>query len=144
MARQLYHHDGRAHRFFRTHVECHKVPRLPRKTTWPYLLTRRKKHVFATFTIGKASLRPRRSRTQIPPQTRRMSQSATPATQNDMTTSSDMSRKTRESHGFSTFPIDGRRRTVANGFERLRTVGNGCGHQKQGHANMGQPPDPQM
>ena len=35
-----------------THVECHKVPRLPRKTTWPHLVTRRNRHVFATFPIG--------------------------------------------------------------------------------------------
>ena len=38
--------------------------------------------------------------THIPPEADRMSQSATPATQNDMTTSSDTSRKTRF-HSFS-------------------------------------------
>ena len=32
-----------------------QVPRLPRKTTWPHLLTRRKRHVFATFPIGTAT-----------------------------------------------------------------------------------------
>ena len=35
-----------------THVECHKVPCLPRKTTWRHLATRRKRHVRATFPIG--------------------------------------------------------------------------------------------
>ena len=44
-------------------MECHEVPRLPRKTTWPQLLTRKKSHVFATFPIGTATLRPRRSQT---------------------------------------------------------------------------------
>ena len=32
-----------------THMECHKVPRLPRKTPLPHLLTRRKRHVFCHF-----------------------------------------------------------------------------------------------
>ena len=36
-------------------VECHKVPRVPRKTTWALLVTRRKRHVFATFPIGTAT-----------------------------------------------------------------------------------------
>ena len=44
-------------------LECHKVPWLPRKTTWPHLLTRQKSHVVATFPIGTATLRPRRSQT---------------------------------------------------------------------------------
>ena len=38
-----------------TRVECHQVPRVPRKTTWPHLLTRRKRHAFATFPIGTAT-----------------------------------------------------------------------------------------
>ena len=46
-----------------THGECHKVPRLPRKTTWAHLVTRRKRHVFATFPIGTATSASRRSRT---------------------------------------------------------------------------------
>ena len=46
-----------------THVECHKVPHLPRKTTWAHLLTRRKRHVFATFPIGTATSASRGSRT---------------------------------------------------------------------------------
>ena len=36
------------------------MPRLPRKTTWPRLLTCQKSHVIATFPIGTATLRPRR------------------------------------------------------------------------------------
>ena len=75
-------------------LERHEVPRLPRKTTRPHLLTRQKSYVLATFPIGTATLRPRR------PQT--------------------------------------------DGCKRLRTVANGCGRQKQGQANTGQPPDPQM
>ena len=43
---------------------------------------------------GTPTLPSRRPRTHIPPHTRRTSQSATPATQNDLTTSSDTSRKT--------------------------------------------------
>ena len=38
-----------------THVECQKAPRLPRKTTWAHLVTRRKRHGFATFPIGTAT-----------------------------------------------------------------------------------------
>ena len=30
-------------------LECHEVPRLQRKTPWPQLLTRRKRHVFCDF-----------------------------------------------------------------------------------------------
>ena len=44
-------------------LECHEVTRLPRKTTWPHLRTRQKSHVFATFPIGTATLRPRRPQT---------------------------------------------------------------------------------
>ena len=44
-------------------LERHKVPRLPRKTTWPQFLTRNKSHVSATFPIGTATLRPRRPQT---------------------------------------------------------------------------------
>ena len=63
-----------------------------------------------------------------------------PATQNDMTTSSDTSRKTcfgSVSHRHGNFTLT----TVARG--RLQTVAMGCGHQKQGHANTSSPPDPQ-
>ena len=70
-----------------------------------------------------------------------MPRSATPATQNDMTTSSDTSKISRFcdfSHRHGNFAPT----TVADG--RLRTVEDGCGCQKQGHANTGQPPDPQM
>ena len=66
-----------------------------RKTTWAHRLTRREGHVLVAFPIDTATLLPRRSRTHIPPETHRRSQSATPATQNDMSTSSDTSRKTR-------------------------------------------------
>ena len=38
-----------------THVECHKLPCLPRETAWAHLLTRRKRHAFATFPIGTAT-----------------------------------------------------------------------------------------
>ena len=92
---QLYPHDGRAHTFLLKHVEYHKVPRLPRKTTWTHLLTRGERHVFVASPIDTPTLPSRRPRTHIPPETRRMSQSATPATQNDMNTSSDTWRKTR-------------------------------------------------
>ena len=51
--------------------------------------------VFVAFPIGTVTLVSRRSCTHIPPETRQMSQSATPAPQNDMSTSSDTSRKTR-------------------------------------------------
>ena len=58
-----------------------------------------------------------------------MSRSATPATQNDMTTSSDTSKKARFcdfSHRHGNFEVttaaDGRLRTVANGCGRLRTL----------------------
>ena len=44
-------------------LECHKVPRLPRKTTWAHLLTRQKSHIFGTFPVGTATLRPRRPQT---------------------------------------------------------------------------------
>ena len=44
-------------------MECHEVPRLPRKTTWSQLLTRQNSHVLAAFPIGTATLRPRRSQT---------------------------------------------------------------------------------
>ena len=139
--RQLYPHDGRAHSFLLTHVECHSVPLMPRKTTWPHLLTRGERlrktrscgfpqrhanstlttvahthssshtsnvtvchachtkrhdhifwhvekdwerHVFVASPKDTPTLPSRRSRTHIPPHTHRMSQSATPATQNDM------------------------------------------------------------
>ena len=36
-------------------LECHEVPRLPRKTTWPQLLTRQKSHVFAWFCLFPSS-----------------------------------------------------------------------------------------
>ena len=69
-----------------------------------------------------------------------MPRSATPATQNDMTTSSDTSNKScfcdfshRHGNFEPTMAADG----------RLQTVADGCGRQKQGHANTGQPPDPQ-
>ena len=131
-SRKLCAHDGLAQRFLLTHVECHEVPRLPRKTTWPQLLTRQKSHVFATVPIVTETLRRRRSRTEIPPHTRGMSRSATPATKNDMTTAFLTRQK---SHVFATVPIvtetlrprrsqtDGCKRLqmVANGFERLRT-----------------------
>ena len=94
MTRQLFCHDGRAHTFLLTHVECHKVPRVPRKTTSPHLLTRRETHLLVAFPLDTATFLPRRSRTHIPSHTRRMSQSATRATQNDITTSSDTSKKT--------------------------------------------------
>ena len=45
------------------------------------------------FPVDMATLSSRRSRTHIPPETRQMSQSAMPATQNDMSTSSDTWRK---------------------------------------------------
>ena len=64
-----------------------------------------------------------------------MSQNATPATR-------------QKSHVFATFPIGTAtlrtRRPQTDGCERLRTVADACGRQKQGHANTGQPPDPHM
>ena len=62
-----------------------------------------------------------------------MSRSATPATQNDMTTSSDTSKKARFcdfSHRHSNFEVTtacGRLQTVANGCGRLRTLADACG-----------------
>ena len=81
-SRQLCAHDGSSQRFLLTHVECHEVPCLPRKTTWPQLFWHVKKVTFLRLfiTIVTATLRPRRSRTEISPHTRGMSQSATPAT----------------------------------------------------------------
>ena len=55
-------------------------------------MTRRQRHVFATFPKGTAASASRRSRTS---HTHGMSQSATPAPQNDMTTSCDTLKKTR-------------------------------------------------
>ena len=76
-------------------MECHKVPRLPTQNDMiTSFLTRRKRHVVATFPIGTATSASRQSCTSHT-HTRGMSQSATPATQNDMTTSSDTSKKTR-------------------------------------------------
>ena len=92
------------------------------------------------FPIDTATLVSLWSRTHIPAETHRMSQGAMPATQNDMTTSSDTSRKTcfgSVSHRHGNFTLT----TVARG--RLQTVAMGCGHQKQGHANTSSPPDPQ-
>ena len=60
------------------------------------------KYVFVASPIDTATLPSRRPRTHILPHTRRMSQSATPATQNDMSTSSDTSNETR----FVASPID--------------------------------------
>ena len=116
----------------------------------------RESHVCATFPIGTATLRPRWSRTQIPPQTRGMSQSATPATQNDMTTASDTSKKSRESHVCATFPIGTatlrprrpranmrkRLQMVSNGRGRLQTVADGCGRKKAGSREQGSTPRP--
>ena len=48
-----------------THVECHKVPCLPRKTTWAHLVTRRKRYVFATFPIGTATFTLRSVKTNV-------------------------------------------------------------------------------
>ena len=57
--------------------------------------------------------------------------SATPATQNDMTTASDTSKKSRfcdfsHRHFAPTTAAVGRLRTVANGCGRSRTVADGC------------------
>ena len=71
-----------------------------RSETWAHLRTRRESPVFVTFPIGTATLSSRRSCRHIPAERHRTSQSATPATQNDMSTSSDTSRKTR----FGGFP----------------------------------------
>ena len=98
-----------------THVKCNKVPRLPRKTTRAQLLTRRKGHILATFPIGTATSTvlhltqvechkvprlPHKTRQLQPhdslaPHTSGRSQSATPGTQNDMTTTCDRSKRTR-------------------------------------------------
>ena len=83
-----------AHTFLLTHVECHKVPRLPRRTIWQHLLTRGERHSFLASPVDTATFL-RRPRAHIPPHTGRMSQSATAATQNDMRTSSDTWRKAR-------------------------------------------------
>ena len=64
------------------------MPCLP----WARLLTRQERHVVVP--IDKAILPSRRPRAHNPAETHRMSQSATPAKQNYMTTSSDTSRKT--------------------------------------------------
>ena len=86
---------SRTHSVLLKHIECHKVPGLPRKTTWAHLLTRRERHGFVASPIATPTLPSRRSRTYSPPETHRMSQSARPATQIDMSTSSGTSRKTR-------------------------------------------------
>ena len=115
---RFYPHVSRAHTFLLKHIECHKVPRLTRKTTWAHLLTRRERHVFVAAPIDTLTLPSRRSRTHIPPETHRMSQSAAPDTQNDMSTSSETSRKTRFC-GFSNRHGNFTLTTVARG--RLRT-----------------------
>ena len=111
------------------------------------LRTRQKSHIFATFLIGTATLRPRRLQTEKMWECHKnvgMSQSATPATQNDMTTSSDTSKKSRfcdfsHRHGnfAPTTAADGRLRTVANGCGRLRTPEAGS----REHGSTPRPPN---
>ena len=79
-----------------------------------------------------------------------MPRSATPATQNDRTTSSDTSKKSRfcdfsHRHGNfeATTAADGRLRTVADGCERLRMVANGCGRLRTPEAGSREHVNPQ-
>ena len=77
-------------------LECHEVPCLPRKTTWAQLLTRRKGHFFYDFSHRHGNFSLTTVLHILAPHTRGMSQSATPATQNDMSTSSDTSKQCHE------------------------------------------------
>ena len=59
--RQLWSHHGGAHTFLLKHVECHKVPRLPRKTTRQVFVIPWERELFAAPPIDTATLLPRRS-----------------------------------------------------------------------------------
>ena len=112
------------------------MPRLPRKTTWAHLLTRRERHVFVASPIDTATLVHRRPRTHTHTfLLKHIKYHKVPR----------LPRKTawahllthQERHVFVASPKD--TPTLVPRWSRT----DGCGHQKQGHANTCQPPDPQ-
>ena len=109
------------------HIERHKVPRLPRKTTWAHLLTRREKHICVASPKDTPTLPSRRScaHTFLRWNTLNVTKCHAYYAKRhehifwhvEKDTFLWLPPKTRQ-----LYPHDGRARTVANGCKLLQTV----------------------
>ena len=84
--------------FLLLHLECYKVPRVPCKITTAHFLFASRQTPFDDFPIKHGNFTVRtvgHTHTHIPAETYPMSESTKSTTHNDMSTSSDTSRKTR-------------------------------------------------
>ena len=100
-------------------LECHKVPRLPRKTTWQPASKHSNRRCFAASPIDTATCQENQRHFRLVVKHVGMSQSATPATQNDMTTWLESFEKER----FCSFP---HRHGDATGKPATRDETRGC------------------
>ena len=124
-----------------TRHDSSKVLRLPRKVTMEVAKVLRLCHekCDASFeNVAKVLRLPHKTTFDTSLKHVGMSRSATPATQNDMTTSSDTSKESL----FATFPIGTAtlrpRRPQTDGCERLRTVAYGCEWVRTPEAGSGE------